>query len=63
MWFLEKSNHEKVTSKQTRKKQERTIDYFSRLNLKQLDDLYNMYKIDFEIFGYAEYPYVNRTRK
>jgi hypothetical protein len=46
-----------------RRKEEKTINYFSMLNSKQLDGLYNMYQIDFELFGYSEYPYVKRDKK
>ena len=44
-------------------KEEKTMKYFSMLDLKQLDGLYNMYQIDFELFGYSEYPYVKRDKK
>ena len=44
-------------------KEEKITKYFSMLDLKQLDGLYNMYQIDFELFGYSEYPYVKRDKK
>lgn len=37
----------------------KTIRYFSLLNTTQLDGLYKMYQIDFEMFGYLVYPYVH----
>ena len=43
-----------------RNKTETVIRYFKLLNLSQLNGLYNMYQIDFEIFGYTEKPYVQR---
>ena len=42
-----------------RKKIEKVKRYFSLLNSTQLKDLYNMYQIDFEMFGYTEEPYVS----
>ena len=38
-------------------KNEKVIDYFSMLNANQLHGLHNMYKIDFELFGYSTHPY------
>ena len=43
-----------------RKKTEKVKHYFKLLNSSQLNGLYNMYQIDFEIFGYTEKPYVQR---
>jgi len=40
-------------------KDEKVINYFSQLNVGQLEGLYNMYKVDFEMFGYKLYPYVH----
>ena len=39
-------------------KKEKTIKYFSMLTFNQLQELYRMYQIDFEIFGYSQHPYV-----
>ena len=39
----------KISKKDKNKK---IIDYFSQLNPLQLEQLYNMYKIDFKMFGY-----------
>ena len=39
-------------------KDKKVIKYFSQLNAGQLKGLYNMYKVDFEMFGYKLYPYV-----
>ena len=41
------------------KKIKKVKRYFSLLNSNQLKDLYNMYQIDFEMFGYTEEPYVS----
>ena len=38
--------------------EEKTIKYFSTLNSTQLYKLYNLYRMDFEIFGYHVYPFV-----
>ena len=43
-----------------RKKTEKVIHYFRLLNSSQLNGLYSMYQLDFEIFGYTEKPYVQR---
>ena len=43
-------------------KERKVIDYFSQLNELQLRRLYEMYQIDFELFGYTEYPYVKSVR-
>ena len=40
------------------KKTKKTIKYFSMLTVNQLQALYRMYQIDFEIFGYSQHPYV-----
>jgi hypothetical protein len=47
----------------SQRKDEKAIKYFSLLTSNQLKGLYNMYQIDFEIFGYSEYPYVKDDRK
>ena len=46
---------EKISNKDKNKK---VIDYFAQLSARQLVALYNMYKIDFEMFGYNLQPYV-----
>ena len=43
---------------QTSNKEQKIINYLSLLSSTQLGELYSMYKIDFEMFGYTEYPYV-----
>ena len=45
----------------SKRKNEKALDYFSMLNSSQLQGLYDMYKIDFKIFGYSEYPYVKHN--
>ena len=45
-------------SNQTISKTEKVIRYFSMLNSTQLNRLYRMYQIDFELFNYSVYPYV-----
>ena len=32
-------------------------DYFMQLNIKQKKNIYQMYRIDFEMFGYSPEPY------
>ena len=38
-----------------------TTKYFAQLNTYQLEQLYEMYKVDFEMFGYKLEPYVSLT--
>ena len=38
--------------------EEKAMKYFSTLNSTQLYKLYNLYRMDFEIFGYHVYPFV-----
>ena len=38
--------------------EEKTIKYFSTLNKTQLYKLYELFRLDFEIFGYSVYPFV-----
>ena len=47
----------KISKKEKNKK---VIDYFGQLNDLQLQQLYDMYKVDFEMFGYKlpTLPYV-----
>ena len=45
-----------IMDKESKKK--KVIDYFSQLNEFQIRSLYEMYKVDFELFGYTAYPYV-----
>ena len=40
-----------------KEKAEKTKRYFMQLNTKQRNDIYNMYKIDFEMFDYSPVPY------
>ena len=42
-------------------KDNKTMQYFSVLSPKQLKELYTMYQLDFEIFGYSIHPYVNNA--
>lgn len=39
-------------------KDKKVIDYFSQLSATQLDNLYDMYRLDFEMFGYSVHPFV-----
>ena len=39
-------------------KERKVINYFAQLDKKTLKRLYDMYKIDFEMFGYSLQPYV-----
>ena len=48
----DKNIHEKTTT------EEKTIKYFSSLSETQLDKLYKLFRLDFEIFGYSVYPFV-----
>ena len=45
----------KISEKQKNKK---VKQYFSQLNTEQLERLFNMYKIDFEMFGYDVKEYL-----
>ena len=38
--------------------EDKTIQLFSKLSKTQLEKLYNLYKMDFEVFGYHVYPFV-----
>ena len=38
--------------------EDETTELFSKLNKTQLDKLYNLYKMDFEVFGYHVHPFV-----
>ena len=38
--------------------EEKTIKYFSTLSKTQLYKLYQLFRLDFEIFGYSVYPFV-----
>ena len=37
--------------------------YFSELELDRVKDLYSVYKVDFEMFGYSPEEYFNVARK
>ena len=54
--YVEKSNITDVKNKQ-----DKTIKYFSLLSSMQLKRLYNMYELDFELFGYSQHLYVPVT--
>ena len=43
--------HEDTTKK--------SLEYFSELGKSQIEELYNIYQIDFEIFGYDVSDYLN----
>jgi len=58
--FSPAPDNSKTDLMKNRNKTETVIRYFKLLNLSQLNGLYNMYQIDFEIFGYTEKPYVQR---
>ena len=51
-----KSQNNNVQEKRTT--EEKTINYFSTLSETQLDKLYQLFRLDFEIFGYSVYPFV-----
>ena len=46
----------------SKRKEEKAIKYFSLLTSDQINGLHNMYQIDFEIFGYSEYPFVKHDK-
>ena len=48
----EETNEQKITT------EEKTIKYFSTLSETQLEKLYQLFRLDFEIFGYSVYPFV-----
>ena len=54
--FIQKFHKTKLSRKLTT--EDKTIELFSKLNKTQLDKLYNLYKMDFEVFGYHVYPFV-----
>ena len=39
----------------------KVTNYFAQLDTYQLEQLYEMYKVDFEMFGYKLEPYVTST--
>ena len=41
---------------------EKTIKYFLTLNSTQLSNLYQLFQLDFELFGYSVYPYVSNPK-
>ena len=47
---------------ETGKSLNRTQYYFSKLNKKQLLELYHKYKQDFELFDYSIEPYLSYTK-
>ena len=51
-----KSQNNSIQEKRTT--EEKTIKYFSTLSEAQLDKLYQLFRLDFEIFGYSVYPFV-----
>ena len=42
---------------------EKTKRYFKMLNASQLTKLYQMYEVDFEMFGYSAEPYLINKEK
>ena len=47
--------NEVIQMSSSKRSKEKTIKYFSMLNFNQSQALYNMYQLDFEIFGYSQH--------
>ena len=59
----EKSNKKEAISQNDKKKRKtsteiKTMEYFATLSSTQLNNLYTLFQMDFEIFGYSVYPFV-----
>ena len=54
---FERPRKKVVKTNTVKGKMEKTIRYFTLLNSTQVGNLYRMYEIDFEIFGYSTEPY------
>ena len=54
-----KTNPQYNKSKRKSTTEEKANKYFSTLNSTQLDNLYELYQLDFELFDYSVYPYVS----
>ena len=54
---LEKPIEMSIRKNGTIGKTEKTKSYFKQLTTTQLKNIYHMYKIDFEMFGYSPEPY------
>ena len=59
---FEKPPKDILEMKREKEKIEKTKRYFMMLNSTQLENLYQMYKIDFEMFGYSFEPYHVRNK-
>ena len=59
---FEKPPKDVLKMKREKEKIEKTKRYFMMLNSTQLENLYQMYKIDFEMFGYSFEPYHARNK-
>ena len=60
---FEKPRMEVSKKKNEKEKMEKTKQYFKMLNSSQLSKLYQMYEIDFEMFGYSTEPYLINKEK
>ena len=54
---FEMPNEHLIKKNGMKEKTEKTKRYFMQLNTKQRKNIYHMYKIDFEMFGYSPEPY------
>ena len=41
---------------------ERALDYFSLLTMDQVEELYNLYRLDFILFSYTHQPFLNAAK-
>ena len=41
---------------------ERALDYFSLLTVDQVEELYNLYRLDFILFSYTHQPFLNAAK-
>ena len=41
---------------------ERALDYFSLLTVDQVEELYNLYRLDFILFSYTHQPFINAAK-
>ena len=53
------SNKDQFKLQSKHKKKKEVQRYFSYLTLKQVDELYQMYRMDFEMFGYEANIYMD----
>ena len=54
---FEKPTETFIRNNGIKEKIEKTKSYFKLLNSTQMNNIYHMYKIDFEMFGYSTKPY------